>query len=196
MYCFGLVYEVALKKHNFLYGEENPFEGSDNVASILFHYLRNLAPTYLQVVDHLVVCTDGCAAENTNKTACAARGCFVKSGECANLRKLTVIRIEVVHTKFSPDAGFGHIRNCEKNFTYETIHDVRRMVFESTPMSNRNVGHIFDSASVKKWHHHTPFKAIPIIRKAQLIHFVQLVRMLSRALKTGPQEIKKIMERC
>lgn len=55
LYCFGIVAEVSVKQHNFLYGEEHPSKGSDNVASIVFYYLRHVAPEHLRVVEHLVV---------------------------------------------------------------------------------------------------------------------------------------------
>lgn len=151
VYCFGLVDEIAVKQHNFLYGEEHPSKGSDNVASIVFYYLQHLAPAYLRVVEHLIICTDGCSGENINKAVCAALRCFVMSNEWNNLRKATMIRMEVGHTKFSPDAGFGMIRNFEKNFSHETIYDVSRMITESTPTSKRNIGHVFDGAHFKKW---------------------------------------------
>lgn len=77
--------------------------------------------------------------------------------------------MEVGHTKFSPDAAFYRIRNCEKNFTQETIHDFRSMVFESTPMLNCNLGHIFVSDHFKKWIHHNRFKAMPNTHKTHIM---------------------------
>jgi len=172
-YLFGIVDEATEKQYNYVYGEEHSSKGSDNVCSMVYHFLRYIASEKIKNSEHLIVSIDGCGGENKNRKVCAFLRSLIHAKILPHLKKVTVIFMEVGHTKFAPDAGFGLIRRVEKNTDVETLPDLLKLIANSTPKTSRNIGVLFESSHFYKWNHHTRFRPIPSIRKQMMIQFIR-----------------------
>lgn len=155
----------------FFYGEENQSKVADNVASMIYAYLRKIADIQVRNASRLVIFVDNCTGENKNCTIRAFLRMLLHSGTMFNLQKIAMVTMEVGRIKFSFDAGFGLVRRCEAKYDLQTIHDVRRMAPCSTTKKRKNVGVIFEASDFKQWKQHEKFKPIPNIRAQHMIQF-------------------------
>ena len=88
---FGIFDECSSRKYDFVYGEENNSKGANNVASILYFYLMNIASDQVKFCDHLIIFLDGCRGENKNRTTCAFLRVFLETKFYTNLRKIAIV---------------------------------------------------------------------------------------------------------
>jgi len=77
--------------------------------------------------------------------------------------------MEQGHTRFSPDTGFGLVRQHEARTESHTLDDVASMINGSTPTTMRNNGIVMPQWAFKKWSLHDPFKPIPNMRRMHMI---------------------------
>lgn len=173
-YLFGIVDESTEKQYNYVYGEEHNSKGSQNVCSMVFHFLQFVARDNIRNAEHLIIFIDGCGGENKNRKVCAFLRSLLYANICVNLNKISVIFMEVGHTKFAPDAGFGLIRCIEKNTDVETLPDVIKLISNSTPKTSRNIGVLFEASHFYNWNHDLRFRAIPAIRKQKMIQYLKV----------------------
>lgn len=82
--------------------------------------------------------------------------------------------MEVGHTKFWPDAGFGLIRQCSQNFDTETIPVIVQISNSSTPISNSNIGVEFSNDYFKKRLDHERYRTVRQMRKQHMIQFARI----------------------
>jgi len=172
-YLFGIVDECTEKQYNYIYGEEHNSKGSNNVCSMVYHFLKYIASEKIKKSEHLIVFIDGCGGENKNRTVCAFLRSILYAGILPDLKKITVIFMEVGHTKFAPDAGFGLIRRFEKNMDVEEFSDLIKLISNSTPQTSRNIGVLFEGEHFYNWNHAERFRPVPAIRKQMMIQFVK-----------------------
>lgn len=98
---FGIVDLSTTTRHCFLYGKDNDSKGADNVMSLVYNYLHDVASDFVRNCAHLVIFVDNCSGENKNKTAWAFLRMLVHSDDFRSLQKVTIFTMEVGHTKFS-----------------------------------------------------------------------------------------------
>jgi len=144
-YLFGIVDESTDKQYNYVYGEEHNSKGSQNVCSMVFDFLKYVASEKIRMSEHMIIFMDGCGGENKNRKVCAFLRSLLNSSILPHLKKITVIYMEVGHTKFAPDAGFGLIRRMEKKSDIETLPDLLKLISNSTPETSRNIGVLFEA---------------------------------------------------
>ena len=67
---FDIVDDSTCTQHSYVYGEEHDSKGAYTVASMVYHYLTNTASSRTRSADRPIITTEGCGAENRNKTVC------------------------------------------------------------------------------------------------------------------------------
>lgn len=100
---------------------------------MIYFYLKELSSDRVRSADPLIIFGDGCGGENKKCTVCAFLRDILQNGLLPHLKLITVIWIEVCHSKFRPDAGFRLIRRCSHNYDTETIPDIVQMINASIP---------------------------------------------------------------
>ena len=114
VYLFGIVDESTKKQFNYVYGEENNSKGSNNVCSMVYHFLKYVASEKMKSSEHLFIFMDGCRGENKNRKVCSFLQNVWYACILPHLKKITVTFMEVGHTKLRPDAGFRLRRRIER----------------------------------------------------------------------------------
>lgn len=170
-YSYGIVDECIGKQYNYTYGEEHNSKGSDNVCSMVYHFLKYIASKEIKESEHLIAFIDGCGGENKNRKGCAFLRSLLYAGVYLDLKKKTVVFMEIGHTKFAPDAGFGFIRRFEKKSDVETLPDILKLISNSYVQTLRNIVVLFEASHFFKRNHHTRFQPIPAIRKQRMIEY-------------------------
>jgi hypothetical protein len=103
-YQFGVVDEELDEHHHYLYMESEGGKGSDNVVSMVIHYIKNIMKRKSK---HLILWADNCGGQNKNSTMIHTLLDLVR------LKEFDVVELKFQikgHTRNSVDRGFGYTK--------------------------------------------------------------------------------------
>eukprot|EP00835_Amoeboradix_gromovi_P003525 NODE_236_length_13376_cov_0.329367.p2 type:complete len:388 gc:universal NODE_236_length_13376_cov_0.329367:7386-6223(-) len=118
IYLFGIYNETKKKQLTYIYREDHGKKGGDNVVSLLIDYIFLLPSDQRR---HLILLADNCVGQNKNNTMMKLLAWLCLTGKCDTIGIRFMIK---GHTKFSPDAGFGHIK---KKYALQDIFTVEQV---------------------------------------------------------------------
>jgi hypothetical protein len=130
VFLFGICNEGEKTYYNYFYPEGFNSGDSDTVISMTHHHLT--ADRRLFNCKKLYVYTDSCSGQNRN---CYVYSYFINRIVAGLHEEISWNFMVVGHTKFSPDRGFGLIRQSLEKFDAFTIPDLVAMANTLAPSS-------------------------------------------------------------
>jgi hypothetical protein len=122
VFLFGITNEGEKVYYNYFYEEGYNSGDSNTVISMLHQHL--LSDARLNYCKQLYVYTDSCSGQNRNRYVYSY---FINRILAGHHDEISWNFMVVGHTKFSPDRGFGLIRQALERFDAYTVPDLMRM---------------------------------------------------------------------
>ncbi|XP_055076286.2 uncharacterized protein [Misgurnus anguillicaudatus] len=163
---FGISCEGLQKQVNYLIDEGmSSAKGSNEVISYMHHFFGNFGVGETEVDLHC----DDCSGQNKNNFMLWYLAW--RAGHKLH-DKIDLHFLIAGHTKFSPDCGFGLIKQAYKKTTVNTLADIAEVVEKSSPVSHLNIPQLVGTAEGKvlvqtfDWQHHLSrhFRRLPQIK--------------------------------
>ncbi|XP_051986292.1 uncharacterized protein LOC127646579 [Xyrauchen texanus] len=170
---FGVSCEGLQKQVNYLIDEGmSSTKGSNEVISYMHHFFGNFGVGETEVDLHC----DNCSGQNKNNFMLWYLAWRV--GHKLH-DKIEIHFLIAGHTKFSPDCGFGLIKQAYMKTRVNTLADIAEVVENSSPVSHLNIPQLVGTAEGKvlvqtfDWQQHLTrhFRRLPQIKSYQHFSF-------------------------
>jgi hypothetical protein len=163
-YLFGITDESCNQQINYLIDESECAKGSNEVVSMLWHFLSSLSQKKKK---HIIFNADNCVGQNKNNTLMKFLAWLCITG------KSQIIEVKFMikgHTFFSPDSNFSHIKKKYRRsdaFSHEHLAEIVNKSSKTNRAEVLNSKHFFEYKDVLG----KLFKDIPKITSYQHFQF-------------------------